>query len=293
MNIVLSDRRTCPYCGSGRWTVNYSFRYYKVCACNSCSGVFHNPYFSEKEAVRFFSDSAGVINPNAESYYDRSFVEKHAGHTFKVFDWLLDYLESQSEGRRFLDVGFGMGFLLEKAGKRGWDTLGIDFSDEYYDYAKNKLNLNVLKTDLENFESFDKEFDVIVMWDIIEHLDAPADSVKKIYAMLKKGGLLAVATPNEKSLIADMAKFIYKITFGKIKEPLKSVYVLEHPLFFDALSLGRLLEKCGFNVILSKKDETDLCRLNLRGLKNVTVRLIFKIARFIGRQNRIIMLARK
>ncbi|MDD5643832.1 MAG: class I SAM-dependent methyltransferase [bacterium] len=295
IEINLTKRDICPYCDSGKWESLFILDRCGICKCAFCGGVFSNPYLSEKEAKIVFSDpdAVGVINPEVKCYYDRDFVLANSRHTFKVFDWLLDFLEKNTQGRKLFDVGFGMGFLLEKSRRRKWECKGIDFSDEYYNYAKETLGLDVVKAELSEFRGRDEEFDVIVLWDVIEHLDNPGDSLGRLRGMLKNGGMLAIATPNEKSLIAFIAKFIYRATFGLVKGPLSSIYVLEHPLFFDNNSLRKLLERNGFNIVLSKQDETDLERLNLGTLKKMIVKTIFFFARLFKMSNRIITIAKK
>ncbi|MBN2189757.1 MAG: class I SAM-dependent methyltransferase [Candidatus Aureabacteria bacterium] len=295
IKINLTERKTCPYCGSGSRKVMFALERYSVCRCKSCKGVFSDPYLSENEAEKVFSDpnAVGAINPEVESYYDRKFVLANSGHTFNVFEWLLDFLEKNVSGRKLLDVGFGMGFFLEKSRRRGWECKGIDFSDEYCKYAREKLGLDVMKKRLSEFRGYAGEFDAIVLWDVIEHLDNPGESLARLNGMMKKSGMLAVATPNEKSLLAFLAQFMYKASFGLIKGPLSSVYVLEHPLFFDSNSLRKLLERSGFNIVLSKQDETDLERLNLGKTKKIIVKTIFFLSRLVKMSNRIIVIAQK
>ncbi len=295
IEINLTKRDACPYCGSGLRKVLFALERYSVCRCKSCKGVFSDPYLSEKGAEKIFSepDSVGVINTEVESYYDREFVLANSRHTFKVFDWLLDFLEKNVSGRKLLDVGFGMGLFLEKSRRRGWECRGIDFSDEYYKYAKETMGLDVMKKKISEFTGYDEEFDVIILWDVIEHLDDPGETLARLRGMLKPGGVLAIATPNEKSLLAFLAKFIYVIGFGLIKGPLSSVYVLEHPLFFDKKSLRKLLERNGFDIVLSKQDETDIERLNLGKLKKIIVKIIFFLSRSMRMSNRIIVIAEK
>ncbi|MCK9555500.1 class I SAM-dependent methyltransferase [bacterium] len=295
IEINLTKRGACPYCGSGSRKVMFALERYSVCRCKSCKGVFSDPYLSENEAEKVFSDpdAVGAINPEMESYYDREFVLANSRHTFKVFDRLLDFLEKSVSGRKLLDVGFGMGFFLEKSRRRGWKCKGIDFSDEYYKYAKETMGLDVMKKKISEFTGYNEEFDVIILWDVIEHLDDPGESIAMFRGMLKPGGMLAIATPNEKSLLSFIAKLIYNISFGLIKGPLSSIYVLEHPLFFDKNSLRKLLERNSFNIVLSRQDETDLERLNLGKLKKIIVKIIFFLSRLMKMSNRIIVIAEK
>jgi SAM-dependent methyltransferase len=77
------------------------------------------------------------------------------------------------------------------------------------------------------------------MWEVIEHLPNPDDTLRQIYSVLRTGGRLALTTPDSGSLAAAVSG---KRWLGWKKVP-------EHLYFFDKRNLVRLLERVGFTVL--------------------------------------------
>ena len=100
-----------------------------------------------------------------------------------------------------LDIGCGGGLLSEPMKRLGADVVGIDASDKNINVAKihaekNNLNIKYFCTSPENFET-DKKFDVILNMEIIEHVDDVDLFLSSCSRLLKKGGIMFVATLNK------------------------------------------------------------------------------------------------
>src|SRR5205807_742919 len=76
---------------------------------------------------------------------------------------------------RLLDVGCGTGLFLAVARRRGWTPFGIDDCAEATRHAREHFGLAVTIGDFEDFARDARHFDVITMWDIIEHARRPVD----------------------------------------------------------------------------------------------------------------------
>src|SRR3954468_3667723 len=105
---------------------------------------------------------------------------------------------------RLLDVGCGPGLLLDEARRRGYDTLGLELSSASVRHAREVLGLAVRELALEDFAGGDG-FDVVVLADVIEHLDDPVDGIARCGALLRPGGVLCVVTPDPSSPTARAA----------------------------------------------------------------------------------------
>ena len=101
---------------------------------------------------------------------------------------------------KILDIGCGGGLISEGVSKLGADVTGIDFIKENISVAKmhakkNNLNINYLVKDFEK-EKITSKFDVIIIFEVLEHLNDWELFLKKIRVNLKKNGVLIISTIN-------------------------------------------------------------------------------------------------
>jgi 2-polyprenyl-3-methyl-5-hydroxy-6-metoxy-1,4-benzoquinol methylase len=117
---------------------------------------------------------------------------------------LLDLVARFVPRGRLLDVGCGPGLLLDEARRRGYETTGIELSRASAAHARDALGLVVHELALEDFAD-EHGFDVVVLADVIEHLDDPVDGIARCAALLAPGGVLCVVTPDPSSATARLA----------------------------------------------------------------------------------------
>lgn len=97
-----------------------------------------------------------------------------------------------------LDIGCGRGEFLDQLPKKFIKT-GIDINlNLNLNLKKNSQNIIINDFNKHNFSN--KKFDCITMWQVYEHLANPNLSLKKIFKLLKPGGILIFDTPNSNSL---------------------------------------------------------------------------------------------
>jgi SAM-dependent methyltransferase len=100
-----------------------------------------------------------------------------------------------------LDVGCGVGLLLDEARRRGWRTQGVELSDWGVRRARH-LGLEVFQGDLEEAGFAPGSFDAVFMIDVLEHLADPVRTLVKVSQMLRPGGVLCLVTPDAASAAA-------------------------------------------------------------------------------------------
>lgn len=143
------------------------------------------------------------------------------------------WLEAGSRGR-LLDVGAGSGWLVAHMRELGWDAEGIDFDARAIEAAKRR-GVSVRAGGLPEQHFADAAFDAVTMSHCIEHVHDPLDWLKEARRVLKAGGRLAIATPNNRS-------FAHRV-FGEhwfALDPPRHLHI------FNAGSLARLLDEAGF-----------------------------------------------
>jgi SAM-dependent methyltransferase len=141
------------------------------------------------------------------------------------------------EPGRLLDVGCATGeFLLEMRG-HGWKVHGIEVSPEAATIARDAYGLEVSTGSIESF-SAPGAYDVVTLWDVLEHLPSPRASLLQIRQWLRPGGHVVFSVPNLESWDARL--------FGRWWIGWDAP---RHWNLFSRPLLERLLAETGFQVI--------------------------------------------
>ena len=140
------------------------------------------------------------------SMADDAYLSEEAGRR-ETARRLLDLIARHVPAGRLLDVGCGHGLLLDEARRRGYEVAGIELSTGAAAYARDVLELDVLEEPLEGFAAAqpDGAFQVIVLADVLEHLDDPVAALSACERLLAPGGALCVITPDPSSATARLA----------------------------------------------------------------------------------------
>ena len=183
-----------------------------------------------------------------------------------VYNFKLKNKSKPLSGIKILDIGCGGGLLSEPMSRMGANVTGIDASDKNIKIAKlhskkNKLKINYLCSSPEKLK-IEKKFDVILNMEIVEHVEDIDFFLKSCSKLLKKNGLMFVATINKtlKSYVFAIVGAEYVLRWLPIGTHEWEKFVkpedLKKILMKYDLSLNKL-EGMNFNII---KDEWSISR---------------------------------
>ena len=198
-----------------------------IVKCRDCGLVYVNPH-----------RKASAILHNYEEVVDGLYVEEREGRvlTFQRHLRPLEELMPPAQGRRLLDVGCHIGVFLEIAQERGWEAWGVEPSRWAAGEARSR-GLQVIAGTLDDVHLAGESFDVITMWDVIEHLTNPLRELRESHRLLKKGGLIGIHTMNIESPLA------------RLMGPRWPWLMEMHLYYFSPRTLGEMLRKAGFTVV--------------------------------------------
>lgn len=201
----------------------------QIVICENCGYVYANPRWSEDELIEAYA-----------AVEDETYVTERIGRVL-TFQKHLQHMEKWTgtgNGRSLLDIGAYIGVFVEEAQKSGWDAVGVEPSDWAAAEAQER-GLNVLVGTQDAPELQGKTFDVITMWDVIEHVDSPSTEMAKAYQLLKPGGWLVMHTMDISSLTA------------KIMGKRWPWFMDMHLHYFSQKSMAQMLENNGYEVVWS------------------------------------------
>lgn len=225
---------TCELCGADQPAVFMRLSRYSLMECGACGLIF---------TADFDATATDYAGPE---YFmtNGAYVGREAVFT-KIFERLIRKTGRFEHGGNLLDIGTGIGTLLEAAHRAGYSAKGIELSPWAAEYAQRK-GLDVVTGTLETVAFPSGSFDIVVLHHVLEHLEKPGATLRQVHRILKKRGLLVVGAPNAASLIA------------RLLGPRWSGWRPEqHRWHFTTRTLGALLADCGFRVIHWEAREND------------------------------------
>ncbi|MFT5523688.1 MAG: SAM-dependent methyltransferase [Pirellulaceae bacterium] len=225
----MSYTRNCPICGCSEsvTTVEKESRGCELeyVDCKSCAVRFRSTV-DHDELERLYAYQQDWKSLSREDAYPELNARKYME--------LLGEFSRYIAGKRLLDVGCGKGHFVYRAEQAGWDALGVEVTDASVSVAQ-RLGAAVINQDFLAMEKV--EFDVVSMFELVEHLDEPQQFIQKSQEVLTPGGLLFITTPNRISLDASLAGASWR------------AYDPEHLVLFSPRQLADLVELHGFEIV--------------------------------------------
>lgn len=220
----------CPLCGSDGSRLVVHTKQRTVAECPACGLRALQPMPSIEELIAVNDET---VHPFFDAYLEDE--ESYRGY----FARKLDDLQRYKSSGRLLDVGCGAGFFLDAARERGFDVAGLDLSPVPAGYARDTLHLDVTVGSLYDYGAVDGAFDVVTLFQTIEHEPTPVTLGAELFRMLAPGGVLMVTTPAADGFVA---RVMGKRWFGYRN--------VEHVSFFNRQSLRYVLEGAGFEIVV-------------------------------------------
>ncbi|MCP4231095.1 MAG: class I SAM-dependent methyltransferase [bacterium] len=226
-----ADNRTenCPLCGSASHQVHGERDDIALLRCADCNLVFKTPrpdVFSLKAELE-----GGYFTDRDQSEYIAA--------RRPVFRGLLDRVaRHRAPPGRLLDVGCARGVLLLEAAETGYDAFGLDLSVGEL-AAGRKLGVRSITLGLLEDAPFpDDSFDVITLFDFVEHALLPGGAMQAVSRLLGPGGVVALYTGNVASKRARGMGMDWDY-----------IYKDGHVNFFDERSLRYMIDDAGLDII--------------------------------------------
>ena len=171
---------------------------------------------------------------------DPTYVSQLAARE-RTFAGSLAEIERLAGGRgRLLDIGTAAGAFVAAATKRGWDAEGCEPNSWMAEWGTRHYGIRIRQGSVFDQPYEPGSFDVVTLWDVIEHTPDPRAVLEHCHTLLKPGGLLIVNYPDIGSWIAR--------ALGRRWLFLTSV----HLWYFDRRTIRQMLEKTGFSVEVTR-----------------------------------------
>lgn len=216
----------CELCGhKGNWIPVYPKK--AIVKCPNCQLVF---YDKKIDAASLYTEDYFKGGEYADYLADKEIIQRNFGQRIKQ-------LRKYKEGGRLLEIGSAYGLFMEMA-QPFWEVTGVEISSEGAEYARKTLRLDVRTADFLSLEDEHENYDIICMWDTIEHLAHPVRYIEKASRWLKPGGLLFLTTGDIDSWMSRFRKDRWRL-----------IHPPTHLYYFSKNTLSHSVNKAKLEVV--------------------------------------------
>jgi 2-polyprenyl-3-methyl-5-hydroxy-6-metoxy-1,4-benzoquinol methylase len=226
----------CPICLNNLISTDIVLKEGSLLKCFNCNHLLSSCNVEQyNDALDKWDTTNGTL-PNAKSQ------NRHRKNTLKRLQLASSFLPNQSK-ITLLDVGCSSGSVLAVAKDLGFDVKGVDTALQAVNTARS-FGFDVFHGTLDEAKYDDNEFDLIVLFELIEHITNPKQLLQECHRILKKNGVVLINTPNASSWTASFMRekwggFSLRDMGGHIS-------------FFSAQSITKLAKQTGFNNVLTQ-----------------------------------------
>lgn len=170
----------CNLCGLRQNKFLFSKGTSNYIRCKNCGLVYKNPRLPEKaELEKYIYDEIC----QAHRYeVQKSKIELYL-HSLKMFT-------GYKCNGKLLDVGCGGGFFLKMARESGWQVFGVEVSKWASNFARDNYKLDVYEGTLKDANFPSDYFDIVTLWEVLDHFTDPKKELLEIRRILRPGGLI-------------------------------------------------------------------------------------------------------
>jgi SAM-dependent methyltransferase len=185
--------RACPVCATANPVLLFGKDGFDLVRCSACSAVYvgEDPASIDFDALYGESYYTGGSDAVFADYVGQEPARRRQARRKLA---LLRHLPPRvPRSGRLLDVGCAAGFFLAEA-RAFYDVQGVELSRWSSDYARSRLGLPVITGTLPEAGLGADCFDVVTLWDVIEHVPDPVPLLAEAARVLKPGGRLVLTT---------------------------------------------------------------------------------------------------
>ena len=284
---------SCLVCGRTRLGRIHRTPHQVLLRCKHCRLVFGWPVFSREALLEYNAISfRGEGFPETAGYFDRCRVGLDGSSLLRQYRRGLEQISRVVPSGRLLDVGCGVPIFLELARSAGYTAQGIDSVPEVSGIARDDFGLVVENAPFDRCGLEKASFDVITMWDFLEHLPDPVDALMLSQQLLRPGGVLFVSVPNHRSVLHGVAALLGKLPYRRTLEMVDKLYHFSHVCIWSPGAIETALTRARFSTLARGLDGPDLNRYRLQPAIRAGLTAIDVVGRITGLRSRLWILAR-
>ena len=281
---------SCRACGSSNAALLFEIEQQRVCRCSECTHVYLDVAHDDESIRKMYS---GYGNGGQSQYFagiDRGVEANLDGYLQRC----RAAVQNQHSKLDLLDVGCGNGALMKRAQAFGFVAAGVEISAPLALLVKEHLRCKVYQQFLSELDLPESSYDVVTMYDLIEHAENPRQDLAHVFRILRSGGVFFALTPNNDALLRRISRVLFAASLHSFSNPMRRLYYPDHLSYFTGESLARLLAAAGFELISLESVNQELSRVQLSAVEKLAARAAFWVGKPFPRLGgKLVVFARK
>lgn len=236
---------SCPHCNSNVTHSKFCLNGFYHVTCSDCEVVYVTPRLK-----------ASCLEELYSSQYYAELYMKSMIPAFKARKQLIGQNKAQQvvsvskiEKGRVLDIGCGVGEVIDVFKDNGWECQVIEVNPVAIEWLKSR-QINVYDGFFDQYPEKEK-FDVIMAWGVIEHLVDPDKFLKKVFNHLRPGGVFVSEVPNGQSILIDYCR-------NTLKDPKRIIMGEQHIILYSMKAYEDLHQRHGFHKLHLQTNGLDI-----------------------------------
>jgi 2-polyprenyl-3-methyl-5-hydroxy-6-metoxy-1,4-benzoquinol methylase len=212
------------------------------CGCSRCGGAYFQKTNRHSDKEDYWEGD--LVNEAVYRYED-----VRSGFRRKFIHYLRQLEPPHVRRKNLLEVGCGSGIFLAEAFRRGWTVYGLDVSPRAVELTRSHCpQATVVQGPLRDGTFPPRTFDVVALWDVIEHVEEPEQLLTCVHGLLSDRGHLIMETPDEGCLARKVIRLAHRVTAGRFSLS-HTIYYPAHLWYFSRFAMKTVLERLGFKEI--------------------------------------------
>ena len=222
--------------------------------------------------------------PDPADYYDESdkgylYMLENESLWRRFATGILKEIESYKRAGELLDIGGGIGILVDEANKKGYQASGLEINPAAVSLGKERYKVSLFNLSISQMCATGKRWDVVILNHVLEHIQKPVQFLSDCRKLLRKDGILYIGAPCYTGWTA--------IAEGK---KWNNYYVDQHIWQWTPITIKQIIEKAGLSIINIH------CRKNtyyhFGGIRGKIKKRLYHLFELLGKSDQIILIAK-
>jgi 2-polyprenyl-3-methyl-5-hydroxy-6-metoxy-1,4-benzoquinol methylase len=289
----LTETAKCRLCGSDQTFNKFPESEIVLHQCKNCQTIFRPEDVSEKDLIDIYNEQ--YYRDTWQGSLGRFFEDfkPEDNHKTRFFVKQLEEAEKIiGKKGKVLDIGCANGVFVWQAKEAGWDAKGVELSEYAAEWGMKQFGIDIEIGTIRDIQD-GPAFDLITLWDTLEHIPEPAQTLKDCFDRLNPGGCVAILTPDAISLVNQLVHAAHKLSPEKGGQYLKKLYHEDHLSFFTRNSLAKVLIETGYQIHWIQGYDENPKDTETEGLTRAGLHAVRMAAKIFNRAHEILVWAQR